>query len=46
MRIILTETEYEDFVSILEGPPRQCPRLIKLLSEESPFVEEFDLTEE
>lgn len=40
MRIILTDEEYDEFVAILEGPPRQCPKLVKTLSQESPFIEE------
>lgn len=39
MQFTLTPREYEDFVAILEGSPRQCPRLQKLLSEPTPWEE-------
>jgi len=39
MQFTLTPREYDDFVAILEGSPRQCPKLQKLLSEPTPWEE-------
>lgn len=39
MQFTLTPAEYEEFVAILEGSPRQCPKLQKLLSEPAPWEE-------
>lgn len=39
MQFTLTPAEYEEFVVILEGSPRQCPKLQKLFSEQAPWEE-------
>lgn len=37
MQFTLTPKEYDEFVAILEGSPRQCPKLQKLFNETDPW---------
>ena len=44
-KLTLPPAEFDMLVDLIVAPPRECPKLQKLLMEASPFMEQADATE-